>query len=183
MKPLQLIKFIFHVQTLLLIPIVVSLWLSIDSLYFSNIEESDLIPHSGKITEVYTLNTESKKDIQTYGKGNFLFLRLDNNPQQLFHMAVPVTSNLKNELTKQQQSGANLTLFIMPKMVKRLENNRSNYIEKMDVNGKTIKKFAPETSNKVGLTLFFIFLVTFLVSAFIYLSKAKKRYQRLKVSA
>lgn len=162
--------FIFHSQSLLLIPAIFFLWQAFTALYGYSLNGKDLISHTGNLIHIDTVFVGTPKAIKTHTNGLFINLALDSKPSQLFRT---VYSHVHYYVLSRLKRGEKVTVFTEP----RLLNNRrrAETIVKLTTSSGRVVIDYSKLGHQVSFNLFLIYLSLLLPFFLLYFFKAKRR--------
>lgn len=165
--------FIFHIQSLLLIPVLLFLWYTINAFYGYTITERDLISHTGNLIRNDTVYVGDSKAVRTRTNGYYIRLGLDTEPSRLFRLFY--TPHRYHVLTRLKR-GDRVTIFTEPELFAR--NRREVTIMKL-VSGERVIMEYSKLSHRISSTLLLIFLPLFLGFFLLYFFTARRRFRAI----
>lgn len=172
----HLFKLLFHWQSLILLPAFYFLSFTVISVFEYNIQEEDLIPHSGKVVFIDTFNAINQKDRLKYGKGHSLILKIDSEPKSIFKIGFTPKSTYFNFIRSQVNLNDTITIFSNPRILGARE---SDIIEKLLKGESVIVRYSENISKRVATTFLMISFPLFAGFFILYFLLLRQRNARM----
>lgn len=168
-------KLVFHSQTLLILPALLFLWYAYDINSGNNITESDLIPHSGQLVNLDTVNANPKTELGYRGlTANYFRFKINSEPNTMFFMVTGPRYSNYHVVTSRLAIGDTVTIFTSPQVSARF-TNRHKRIEKLKKGNDVIVNYKSLYTRKNHFGLY-INLIISLFFFILYGVKIRRRY-------
>lgn len=162
-------------HSLLIIPIAYLLSFLIILMPSLFINETDLIPHKGRVTLLKSVNAVEKQARQKYGKGHSLILKIDTEPKRMFVLGTIPNSRYEKIILSKIKLGDTIIISTVPELFERKRIN----VSKIQKNKQIITPYYGDRYKKSGARfLSFIFLIFALLSI-VYFLLLRRRYLKL----
>lgn len=175
MKLKQITKAILHPQIFLLLASLLFLWYTFTVWALNNIAEGDLIAHSGLLTNMDTVNTNSKQQLGYRGKTNYyLRFTIDKEPNRMFTLLT--RPQYDYIISSQLKVGDSVTLFTLPRFGSKLFGfaEASSEVQKLSKGDKLVFHNTSLYARKNYLWLY-INLITSLTFFILYIVKLRRK--------
>lgn len=171
----EISKLVFHSQTLLILPALLFLWYAFDIYSGNNITESDLIPHSGQLGTMDTVNANPKKELGYRGSNvNYFRFKINTEPNTTFFMVTGPRYSNYHLVTSRLAIGDTVTIFTSPQVSAKFKNTPKR-IEKLMKGDDVIVNYKSLYTRKNHFGLY-INLIISLFFFILYFIKVRRRY-------
>ena len=135
----QVTKAILHPQIFLLLTALLFLWYTLTFWSLNHVTENDLMPHSGVLIQMDTVNAKPKQRMEYRGLNSYYFrFVIDKEPGRMYYLRSFPSYDRKLRL--QIRVGDTLTLFTLPQLSNRIFGLReiSSTVHKLSKGDKLI---------------------------------------------